>query len=55
MLFLDIEGHRLAAGSFDTDTRDLQHDVVLDVLVPFLTEAPCPLVTLRNARPLGHR
>jgi hypothetical protein len=51
MLFLDIEGHRQADGSFDTDMRDLQHDVVLGVLVPFLTEAPCPLVTLRNARP----
>jgi hypothetical protein len=50
MLFLDIEGHREADGRFDADMRELQHDFLLGVLAPFLTEAHCPLVTLRNPR-----
>jgi hypothetical protein len=51
MLFLDIEGHRKADGRFDADMRELQHHFVLDVLAPFVAEAHCPLVALRNPRP----
>jgi hypothetical protein len=51
MLFLDIEGHRQADGGFDADMRELQQEFLLDVLAPFLTEAHCPLVTLRNPHP----
>jgi hypothetical protein len=36
MLFLDIEGHRQADGSFDTEMRELQHDFVLGVLALYL-------------------
>ena len=50
MLFLDIEGYRQADGSFDTDMRELQPDFLLGVSAQFLTEAHCPLVTLRNPR-----
>jgi hypothetical protein len=48
MLFLDIEGHRHADGGFDADMRELQQEFLFDVLAPFLTEAHCPLLTLRN-------
>jgi hypothetical protein len=48
MLFLDIEGHRQADGTFDADMRELLHHFVPDVFAPFLTEAHCPLMTLRN-------
>ena len=51
MLFLDIEGHRQADGTFDADMRELQQEFLFDVLAPFLSEAPCPLLTLRNPRP----
>ena len=51
MLFLDIEGHRQPDGSFDADMRELQQEFLFDVLAPFLTEAHCPLVTLRNPHP----
>jgi hypothetical protein len=50
MLFLDIEGHRDPEGGFDADMRELQHNFLLGVLAPFLTEAHCPLVTVRNPR-----
>jgi hypothetical protein len=51
MLFLDIEGHREADGRFDADMRELQQAFLFDVLAPFLTEAHCPLVILRNPHP----
>jgi hypothetical protein len=51
MLFLDIEGHRQPDGSLDADMRELQQEFLFDVLVRFLTEAHCPLVTLRNPHP----
>jgi hypothetical protein len=51
MLLLDIEDHRQADGRFDAEMRELQHDFLLGVLAPFLTEAHCPLVPLRNPRP----
>jgi hypothetical protein len=31
--------------------RELQQEFLLDVLAPFLTEAHCPLLTLRNPPP----
>jgi hypothetical protein len=51
MLFLDIEGHRQPDGQFDADMRALQQEFLFDVLAPFLTEAHCPLVVLRNPHP----
>ena len=51
MLFLDIEGHRQPDGQFDADMRELQQAFLFDVLAPFLTEAHCPLVILRNPHP----
>jgi len=48
---LDIEGHWQADGQFDADTRELRQAFLRDVLAPFLTEAHCPLVTLRNPHP----
>jgi hypothetical protein len=51
MLFLDIEGHRQPDARFDADMRELQQEFLFDVLAPFLTEAHCPLVTLRNPHP----
>jgi hypothetical protein len=51
MLFLDIEGHRQPDGSFDADMRELQQEFLFDVLARFLTEAHCPLMTLRNPHP----
>ena len=51
MLFLDIEGHRQPDGSLDADMRELQQEFLFDVLVRFLTEAHCPLGTLRNPHP----
>ena len=51
MLFLDIEGHRQADGTFDADMRELQQEFLFDVLAPFLSEAHGPLVTLRNPHP----
>jgi hypothetical protein len=48
MLFLDIEGHRQADGRFDADMYELQHDFLLGVLAPFLTEAPIRRVELHR-------
>ena len=31
--------------------RELQQEFLFDVLAPFLTEAHCPLVILRNPHP----
>jgi hypothetical protein len=55
MPFLDIEGHRAGDGRFDADMYELQHDLLLGVLGPFLTEARCPLMTFRNPHPPGRR
>lgn len=47
-LCLDIDGHRTATGAFDADMFDLQAFIV-DKLVPFLTEAHCPLGSWSNS------
>jgi hypothetical protein len=43
--------HRDAEGGFDADMYELQKDFLLGFLAPFLTEAKCPLVAIRNPRP----
>jgi hypothetical protein len=49
-LFLDIEGHRTSAGGFDADMRELQHEFLVGVLAPFLSEVHGPLGILKNPR-----
>jgi hypothetical protein len=50
-LFLDIEGHRNKEGGFDHDMFELQQNYVVGFLMPFLSEARLPLVTVKNSHP----
>jgi hypothetical protein len=50
LLYLDIEGHRNAAGGFDADMLELQNEFLMGFLMPFLTEATCPMIRLRNPK-----
>ena len=50
-LFLDIEGHRVAEGGFDSDMFELQNDFLGCFLAPFLSEISSPLLAYRNPRP----
>lgn len=47
-LYLDIDGHRNAAGGFDVDMFELQQDFVLGFLLPFLKEAHMPIISVEN-------
>lgn len=47
-LFLDIDGHRNSKGGFDQDMFELQSKFLLEVLMPFLTEASTPLGKIVN-------
>lgn len=51
VLYLDIEGHRSANGGFDDDMLELQSKFTTEFLLPFLTRAIMPLVTLENPNP----
>lgn len=48
VLYLDIDGHRNQEGGFDGDMLELQKEFCLGLLMPFLTEAHLPLVSVRN-------
>ena len=50
-LFLDIEGHRTPTNAFDGDMFEIQQDVLLGFLMPFLTEVRMPLIDARNPNP----
>lgn len=52
-LYLDIEGHRNAVGGFDGDMLELQQEFLLGFLMPFLSEASCPIGRVQN--PKGQR
>ena len=50
-LFIDIEGHRTAAGEFDHDMLELQSEFATEFLMQFLSRMVMPLATLENPRP----
>ncbi|MFF0427126.1 HNH endonuclease [Streptomyces sp. NPDC004520] len=50
-LFLDVQGHRNAAGGFDADAFEIIHEFLLDFLGPYLTEISTPLYRVRNPEP----
>ncbi|WP_206323225.1 HNH endonuclease [Streptomyces sp. HNM0574] len=50
-LFLDIQGHRNAAGGFDADALEIIQEFLLDFLGPYLTEISTPLYRVRNPKP----
>lgn len=47
-LFLDIEGHLNKKEAFDHDMFELQRHFILGFLMPFLTEAHLPLISIKN-------
>jgi hypothetical protein len=51
LLYLDIEGHRNAAGGYDAAMLELQQNFILGYLLPYLAEAHLPLVQIRNPAP----
>ncbi|MFD3816252.1 hypothetical protein ACFWRZ_14395 [Streptomyces rubiginosohelvolus] len=50
-LYLDIQGHRNAAGGFDTDAFEIIQEFLMGFLSPYLTEISTPLYQARNPRP----
>ncbi|WP_198957072.1 HNH endonuclease [Streptomyces sp. CB01249] len=50
-LFLDVQGHRNAAGGFDTDALEIIQEFLLGFLGPYLTEISTPLCRVRNPGP----
>lgn len=50
-LYLDVQGHRNAAGGFDADAFEIIHDFLLKVLSPYLTEISTPLYRIKNPEP----
>lgn len=51
VLYLDIEGHRLADGAFDPGMLELQKQFAAQMLLPYVTEAVLPIGNLRNPEP----
>ncbi|WP_229340905.1 HNH endonuclease [Streptomyces flavotricini] len=51
ILYLDVQGHRNAAGGYDGDALELMQEFTLGYLMPFLTEARTPLLHVANPRP----
>lgn len=49
-LYLDIEGHRAKEGGYDTDVLELQREVLLGFLKPYLSEIRSPLGHTANSR-----
>lgn len=47
-LYLDIQGHRNGKGAFDSDMFELQRNFILGFLMPYLTEAHLPLISVKN-------
>jgi len=50
-VYLDIQGHRDAAGDYDADVLEIIHDFLLGFLGPYLTEISTPLFHARNPEP----
>ncbi|MFF9525669.1 HNH endonuclease [Streptomyces achromogenes] len=50
-LFLDVQGHRNAAGGYDADALEIIQDFVLGFLGPYLTEISTPLYRASNPEP----
>jgi len=50
-LYIDIEGHRNAAGGFDRDMLELQSKFATDFLIQFLSRIVMPMATLENPHP----
>lgn len=48
VLYLYICGHRNAQGGFDRDMFELQTNFMLQLLLPYLTEAHMPLASITN-------
>ena len=48
VLFLDIEEHSNKQGGFDNDMFEIQRHFILGFLMPFLTEAYLPLISVKN-------
>lgn len=47
-LYLDIQGHRNDKEGFDADMFELQSKFILGFLMPYLTEAYLPLISVKN-------
>ena len=47
-LYLDIQGHRNDNEGFDADMFELQSKFILGFLMPYLTEAHLPLISVKN-------
>ncbi|MFC5215909.1 HNH endonuclease [Streptomyces coerulescens] len=50
-LYLDIQGHRNAAGGYDADALEIIKEFLLGFLSPYLTEISTPLYQARNPKP----
>ncbi|WP_199809196.1 HNH endonuclease [Streptomyces sp. NRRL S-244] len=50
-LYLDIQGHRDAAGDYDADAREIVREFLLGFLGPYLTEISTPLYQVKNPEP----
>ncbi|MEU7016458.1 HNH endonuclease [Streptomyces sp. NPDC046385] len=50
-LYLDVQGHRNAAGGYDTDAIEIINEFLLGFLSPYLTEISTPLYRAKNPRP----
>lgn len=47
-LYLDVDGHRNAAGGFDPDMFELQKDFLIGHLIRYLSEVRTPMYHLTN-------
>ncbi|MFH8375803.1 hypothetical protein ACH4A7_20015 [Streptomyces cyaneofuscatus] len=47
-LYLDIQGHRNAAGGYDADAFEIIQEFLMGFLSPYLTEISTPLYQARN-------
>jgi hypothetical protein len=50
-LYLDIEGHKNVQEGFDKDMFELQRSFILGFLMPYLSEAHLPLISVKNKKP----
>lgn len=50
-VYLDIQGHRNAAGGYDADAREIIQEFLLGFLGPYVTEITTPLYHARNPEP----
>ncbi|MFF2719799.1 HNH endonuclease [Streptomyces sp. NPDC058011] len=50
-LYLDVQGHRNAAGGYDADALEIIKEFLTGFLSPYLTEISTPLYQARNPKP----